>query len=271
MNQSFLISHINRRHKDVVMGSQVSELQWRQFLDFSIHPQETQQEANQLNMERWREADESRRKSEMEAMLETMRIDMSEARGRGVTELTATVQQQQNQIRELQDLLQKPKEETSKVVDDMEGKLKAQERFWQAQIKSLEDKTKRELTEAMEELKTLKKVHEDDKRILQENTKKKRKKRREKLKKEFENLNNEETKGEIVVDVVEEVPERTHLKKDISLKAKKQPNLEKETKLYKEGIPEIKVSFLPHFNWYPKAVLIILQKLVVPYSTQARA
>ena len=57
----------------------------------------------------------------------------------------------------------------------MEGKLKAQERFWQAQIKSLEDKTKRELTEAMEELKTLKKIHEDDKQILQENTKKKRK------------------------------------------------------------------------------------------------
>ena len=149
INQSFLSSHLARRHGQVV------------------RPVEGQREVG----------------LELKELVRSVKEELVGGREAKVEELTGVVRRQQDQINDLQNSL---KERVKEMVEkkeprgEVEGRMEAQERFWQAQVRSMEEKLRMEGEEGRwRELRLQEQVLEERERREKGRERRRRRKKRE--------------------------------------------------------------------------------------------
>jgi len=177
VNQSFLLSHINRRHKEEMIGRNLTKVQLNSFLNVSTSDTHMMAEFENLEYPRKQETQE-----DLKEVIQDLKIHLNKAKTDELSGLLTLVKQQQDQISQLQNLSNKQVIEINPTVDKHEeGKLKSQELFWQAQVKSLEEKLLAESKKSRAEIENLKEAFEEEKRKQKKIKRKdKRRARREK-------------------------------------------------------------------------------------------
>ena len=177
VNQSFLLSHINRRHKEEMIGRNLNKVQLNSFLNVSTSDTHMMAEFEHLEYPRKQETRE-----DLKEVIQDLKIHLNKAKTDELSGLLTLVKQQQDQISQLQNLSNKQVIEINPTVDKHEeGKLKSQELFWQAQVKSLEEKLLAESKKSRTEIENLKEAFEEEKRKQKKIKRKdKRRARREK-------------------------------------------------------------------------------------------
>ena len=159
VNESFLSSHMRRRHK------------------------ECNQESLTNNMSQSQPFHQTNR-GELLELLQDLKsyLNLPKAKPDDFTFLTDLVKTQQEQIAQLQQTRIQDRQETRDIPDiktDPEGsKLQAQELFWQSRIKNVEETFAKSLLESEEKLRNLQTEFEAEKQTLRKERRRERRKRR---------------------------------------------------------------------------------------------
>ena len=147
VNESFLISHLNRRHKTEIHSNRITSKILNNYLS---SPNNT--DTNQLN---------ENNNDEIKSILRDIqsKLQCQQRHGEGTDELVSSlVSAQQRQINELKSLVS----EKTNTTDENEGKLRSQELFWQAKVKTIEENVQEAILSSDKKLQKIQEEFENE-------------------------------------------------------------------------------------------------------------
>ena len=187
INESFLVSHLHRRHRQEMEGNNLTGGVMRDWVQTTLgqHQVTSKEDTGQ----------------EVRGMLQEIRNQLATQSHNHNPDLASMVTSQQAQIQELQALLKDKIVSPSKVrvdQDETDGRLKAQEMFWKAKVKTLEDNFNEALRESDSKLQKIQEEFETEVHKL-------KKQRRRDQRKQRRHLNNKAVDHVNIENLVENI------------------------------------------------------------------
>ena len=132
INESFLVSHMNRRHKSDMKQDEMTKRVLSEYLSHSKQPSALDNNSHVSS-------------DELMSLLQDIRKELNTSHhGQDFNKISSIINNQQSQIDDLQKQLQQKEGSMNfeKMNEDHQGRLKAQELFWQSKVKDLEENFK---------------------------------------------------------------------------------------------------------------------------------